>query len=362
MNRPLIVFQSDDWGTQRIPSGIESRIQFDYLNEFLQFDTLEDKDDLDNLKWEVENIATQICKPVNFTLNIVSGNPNFSKIRANGFQKYFVQDLDQSYSYYGFNQAQIKVQWFHISNSASFDLQFHSREHVNSQLWLKALQKRDQMTEAAFDLGFWGLSTNYTRTSHKSFMATWDEKPMETDELTFQEGIKLFKDYFNIKPISFVPNNYIFPIGNIKFVEKNEIKSIQGREYLIQPQKSKFFRFRKKVPRKMGNIEKGSNSLISIVRNVQFEPSKDLFSNKHNKPFTPQIDLAMNQINLALMKGLPAVIDTHRVNYVGARSEENRDYGFSQLKKLVLRIHDSFPNAEFISTTELTNRLNAIHQ
>jgi hypothetical protein len=102
--------------------------------------------------------------------------------------------------------------------------------------------------------------------------------------------------------------------------------------------------------------------LISIVRNVQFEPSKDLFSNKHNESFTPQIDLAMNQINLAIMKGLPAVIDTHRVNYVGGRNEQNRDYGLQQLRKLVERIHNNYPDAEFISTTELTNRLNAIHQ
>lgn len=111
----------------------------------------------------------------------------------------------------------------------------------------------------------------------------------------------------------------------------------------------------------MGQKEKGSKNIISIVRNVQFEPSKDLFFKRRNQPFSAQFDLAFKQIQKSIERNVPVVIDTHRVNYVGGRSEKNREYGLSQLKKLVWRIQDTYPKAEFISTAELTKRLNAIY-
>lgn len=356
MTKPLIVFQSDDWGSQRIPRNVDSRIKLDYQNEFIQYDTLEDHTDLEYLMDAIESLNVQ------FTLNIVSGNPHFEKIKENNFQEYYVKDLNQSYLYYGFNQNLINEQWIKISNSNRFDLQFHSREHVNSTLWLKALQNNDSLANAAFDLGFWGLSTEYTKKNKKSFMATWDENPNDTHQLNFVEGLKLFQDYFKIQPVSFAPNNYIFPIGNLDFLESSGIKSMQGREYLIQPQWSNIFKYRKKIPRKTGQKEKGSKNLISIVRNVQFEPSKDLFSLQQNRLFTPQIESASKQIETSIKQGLPVVIDTHRVNYVGGISEKNREYGFAQLKELVGRIKNNYPDSEYISTSELTNRLNAIYQ
>lgn len=356
MNKPLIAFQSDDWGSQRIPKGAESNMKLDYQNEFIEFDTLEDESDLANLKFVLESLN------INFTLNIVSGNPNFDKIKLNNFQTYYAQGLNQSYSYYGLNQNLINEQWTNIAESKLFDLQFHSREHVNSTFWLKALQTNDHLAKTAFEFGFWGLSTEYTRKNRKSFMATWDEYPESNDALNFESGINLFQDYFKKKPISFAPNNYIFPINSLQLLENNGIKSIQCREYLIQPQSYNFIKYRKKIPRKMGQKEKGSKDIISIVRNVQFEPSKDLFFKRRNQPFSAQIDSAAKQIQKAVEHNIPVVIDTHRVNYVGGRSEENREYGLSQLKKLVWRIQENYPKAEFISTSELTNRLNEIYQ
>lgn len=362
LSSPLIVFQSDDWGTQRIPVGLKISHLISETNEFEVYDTLENEVDLEQFRDTICLINNQIVPKFKFTFNVVSGNPDFKKIRNRHYQEFFAQNLNESYEFYGYNKLKLKEQWNLLLDSKFLNFQFHSREHVNYKLWLDSIRSKDPKSCVAFDLGFWGISTEFTKKRNQSFMATWDKDLDLLDAQNFRQGLVYFKDYFNINPISFVPNNYIFHKKNMNILEENGIISIQGKNYLIQPQNRRLFKYRHKIERNMGTIEKGSNSLISIVRNVQFEPSKDLFSNKHNESFTPQIDLAMNQINLAIMKGLPAVIDTHRVNYVGGRNEQNRDYGLQQLRKLVERIHNNYPDAEFISTTELTNRLNAIHQ
>ncbi len=363
--RKIVVFQSDDWGTQRITASNEAEnllLKRKINNEFVAFDTLESDIDLKRFRSEFADLSKKLNRELNMTFNMVMGNPDFEAIKKSDFKEYSVQDLNSSYNYYGFNSKKIKLEYDEMLKSNMFDFQFHSREHVNIKLWLKALNSKDVLIKEAFHLGFWGISTPTSQKFKQSFMATWDETDDIDDNWRIENGIDEFTKYFGFEPSSFVPNNYIFPKGKVHLLEKKNIQSFQGREFQIQPKYNKIFPYRFKLMRETGNIEPGSKRIFSMVRNVQFEPSKDLFYKKQGINQTDQLSTAKIQIQKAFAKNQIAIVDTHRVNYVSSRNEENTNYGINQLGKLISYLVQQYPDIQFMSTQNLTDHFHAIHK
>jgi hypothetical protein len=81
-----------------------------------------------------------------------------------------------------------------------------------------------------------------------------------------------------------------------------------------------------------------------IKRNCFFEPSG------RDKDW---VDSCLRDIELAFRYGKPAVISTHRVNYVGDRNADNRDFGLKQLDKLIKLMLLKWPDIEFTNTPKL---------
>jgi hypothetical protein len=49
----------------------------------------------------------------------------------------------------------------------------------------------------------------------------------------------------------------------------------------------------------------------------------------------------------------PAIINTHRVNYIGSLYPSNRKNGLNQLRTLLQKIKKNWPKVEFLATHEL---------
>ena len=100
-NRKIVVFESDDWGSIRMPSklaysnllkkgiGVDKSL-YDTL------DSLEMKEDLEALFSVLQNNTSAYSLPI-FTFNTVIQNPDFSKIKENNFEKFYGIDLFDSY-------------------------------------------------------------------------------------------------------------------------------------------------------------------------------------------------------------------------------------------------------------------------
>lgn len=58
----------------------------------------------------------------------------------------------------------------------------------------------------------------------------------------------------------------------------------------------------------------------------------------------------MKQIDAAFRWDKPANISTHRVNFSGGIDPLNRNFGLSELKKLLKAIVRKWPDVEFISS------------
>ena len=82
------------------------------------------------------------------------------------------------------------------------------------------------------------------------------------------------------------------------------------------------------------------------VRNAFFEPSlrSKNFDNVKN---------CLLQIENAFFWKKPAIISSHRVNYIGRINKKNRQSNLIMLKELLSQIIRKWPEVEFLSSDEL---------
>ena len=82
-----------------------------------------------------------------------------------------------------------------------------------------------------------------------------------------------------------------------------------------------------------------------ITRNCFFEPSSD-----HDRDWVGE---CLKQISIAFFWNKPAIISTHRVNYIGFLNKTNRERSLRLLSTLIKRMLEEWPEIEFITTQEL---------
>ena len=84
---------------------------------------------------------------------------------------------------------------------------------------------------------------------------------------------------------------------------------------------------------------------IYLTRNCFFEPSEKASFNWKDK--------CLKEIETAFRYKTPAIVSSHRVNYIGGLNVENRENGLRQLKQLLIQIKTHWPDVEFMSSDKL---------
>ena len=154
-----------------------------------------------------------------------------------------------------------------------------------------------------------------------------------------KDGLDLFEKLFGYRAIYFVPPNGAFNnILNNTLIE-NGIKFRSAAK--IQHEPLGLGRIRKTY-HYLG--QKDKTGIKYIVRNCSFEPSR---------PGNDWVDRCLNDIKIAFRWNKPAIISTHRVNYIGSLDPNNRDKGLKELKRLLTEITRNWTNVEFMTTVQL---------
>jgi hypothetical protein len=91
---------------------------------------------------------------------------------------------------------------------------------------------------------------------------------------------------------------------------------------------------------------------LYTVRNGMFEPSQ--MSTKYNN-----LRNCLNEIGNAFLFKKPAIINSHRVNYIGAISKKNRDHNLDLLNELLIQILKKWPDVIFMTSHQLTDYINS---
>ena len=84
---------------------------------------------------------------------------------------------------------------------------------------------------------------------------------------------------------------------------------------------------------------------ILMVSNATFEPS--------SIEGMDWVNYCFNQIETAFAWNKPAIITSHRVNYIGFLDKNNRDRSLELLTTLIQKVQKKWPEVEFLSSDQL---------
>ncbi len=345
-NRKIIVIESDDWGSIRMPSnGVYSSLLKNGIrvNEcpYCSNDSRETAEDLEMLYETLLSVKDKNNNPGKVTANFLVANPDFDAIERSNYQNYSFKRLDQDESY-GANMIKLVLQG---NDSGLFHPQSHGREHLNIRKWMELLKAGSKETRLAFNYKVYGISTKITEEKRSSYLAAFDFETKEEQEqlnVIAKESLEIFKEIFGYQSKSFIFPNYIWDRSLEKTLFENGVKYLQGNflhRYILHNGKKGNMRLRC-----IGFTSK--SGLINLSRNVHFEPT---LNPKNNN----SIKTAIKSIETAFVWNKPAIISAHRLNFMGSLHPDNRDRNLLLLKQLLILAQQKWPDIEFMSSDEL---------
>ena len=342
-SRKIVVIESDDWGSIRMPSlEVFNRFQskgYDLArSDYNRLDALESNDDLSELFEVLSSFRDARDNHPAFTANVIVGNPDFSRIRESGFNNYYFEPVAETLKRYP-GRDLVKSLWQKGMQEGVFLPQFHGREHVNVVRWMEALRERNPKMMFTFD-----NETTFSGDGDYNYMEVLDYNSYSDLHLmneSLTEGLDMFEDLFGFRSVSFIPPCYTWDSSMEETLHKGGVKYIQG--LIIQQVPTGSFGHYKKKYHFLGN--RNAFGQYYMVRNCFFEPS--LSGN------TDEVDNCLARIAIAFRWKKPAIISSHRINYIGALDSDNRRKTLAKLKMLLKAIMLNWPDVEFLTTDRL---------
>ncbi|MEQ8533404.1 MAG: hypothetical protein RIB86_16230 [Imperialibacter sp.] len=340
----VLIIESDDWGAIRTPSAAaldrmtEKGLQL--ADTFYKFDSLASEDDLDflfNVLHKVRNIDGDSVK---LTANTIVANPDFQKIRDGKFRSYFYEPFTDTLAQYPKHSKSFD-KWRQGMAENIFRPQFHGREHLNINRWLRRLQEGDKDTLFCFD-----QKTTYSGFGDYSFMEAFDwdsEKDVSLHQAIIADGLELFEKIFRFKSKSFIAPCYNWDSSLDPNFPQMGIEILQSSKHQLVPT-GQFGQYIKKRHH-FGELRGGCP--MYNLRNCVFEPSMN--------PNKDWVDSCLAEIQSAFTFRKPAVICSHRVNYIGFINEKNRDFSLCELERLLLKVVQKWPEVRFVFTDQVKN-------
>ena len=340
--RHIVVIESDDWGSIRMPSKevyedlVSKGVKFsDYGYD--KYDTLASREDLQNLFEVCDSVRDINNRPAVITANSVVANPDFVRIMESGYNEYYYEPMTETLSRYYPNANPFPL-WEEGIKQGRFYPQLHGREHVNVQMWMNSLRENHKGARAAFDkqvFSFLVTKEEDRRIKNTSAFLSNTENEKVFYHQSITEAQDLFQKIFGYKSKSFIAPSFIWGRDIEKWLAEVGVKYIQGMPVsLIDGRKAYNFIGKKN---KIGQRY--------LTRNAVWEPTQH--------PSRDSNGVCLRQIETAFKWHKPATISTHRLNFIGALNEQNRNVNLKNFKKLLHSIKKEWPDVEFLSTAEL---------
>jgi hypothetical protein len=143
--------------------------------------------------------------------------------------------------------------------------------------------------------------------------------------------------------LSFIPPCYTWNSDVEEVLHEKGVRYIQGLIVQSIPTGT-FGNYRRKIH------FLGSRNFYGqyfLVRNAFFEPSLS----KSSDP----VGECLNRINIAFRWRKPAIISSHRINFMGSLDERNRSSNLKFLDELIKQIIRFWPDVEFMTSDQLGN-------
>lgn len=348
-HRKLLLIESDDWGSVRMPNRkvyellMAKGIPVDQ-SYFDKNDSLESVEDLEALFDVLTGFRDINGNPVVITAFSVVANPDFEKIEADKRQAYHFELITETYKR---NPHTHKTYELFLDGAKKRLLypQFHGREHLNNLRFIEAINSESIKEKLAFEckaiIGSKLISDRYQYPL--GYMAAFDWtniSEVEFQKIVIDDGLEIFKNIFGFNSLSFVASQSVWSDDINQTLVQNGIFMQTGQQmYPMGNNKHKI------VNHYWGS--KNEAGQVYWRRNCIFEPSRN-----HDYDW---VNRCLKEIEIAFRWGKPAVINSHRVNYIGSIFPENREESLKKLKTLLSAVQKRWPDVEFIDTEKLGN-------
>jgi len=353
--KKIVVIESDDWGSIRMSSNDSYNRLLNLgfpvnKSHYTKYDSLECNDDLSDLFDVLSNYKDINGRNPVITAVSIVGNPDFNKILESEFKSYFYEPFTKTLEKYPKHDKVYSLYKEGIDKRLFVPV-FHGREHLNVKRWMTDLQNGNKSVIKAFQEGVTGVDRGFNNEPLSDFQAAFDiDKPEDTIYLkeVLNEGLTLFEELFGYQSKYFVPTNGPFNNSLESILFENNVKFINSSKKQLEPLGNQKFNTNVRF---LG--QKNSFNQRYITRNCFFEPSSfgTISSNEW-------IDSCIKEIDIAFRWNKPAIISSHRVNFVGHLDPQNREDGLKSLDNLLKKITKKWPNIEFMTTVELGDIIN----
>jgi hypothetical protein len=279
----------------------------------------------------LENYRDEYDRPACFTANFVVANPNYDAIAESDFTSYTDIPI-------GRNSA-LRRHWIDGLKRHVFAPQYHGRSHFWPEAWLSDLRAQVPGARPLFaSRCHGGLSLlkgqGWRYTSEYLDWNRGEERGSAELLKWLQGGLDFFQEMFGFFPRSTIAPHYILTPSMARAWRVAGGEFVQGTNYRIlrradgQPQI---------LSHSLG--ESSPEGLLMLGRTIKFEP----------RPQRPLhgTEAALRRITECFKNNLPAIVDTHRINFTGAC----RDSSLQKLDDLLKGLKPYRPR--FLSSVEI---------
>ena len=341
----VVIFESDDWGAIRSTGsqGVKTLKEKGYQVEkcaYSKFDSIESNNDVELLLTTLDSFSAAGESKPKFTLNNIVANPDFGRIETSDFEEYYYEPFTRTL---GENDNSNRVMTLYKEglNNNLIQPQFHGREHVHVHSWMNDLKQPGTIARDCFNLNMVSAHKNDNHDCRNEYLSSHvitDETSKAIVLESIVDGLDLFEKIWGFRSLTSISPCYFWNQQVEDVLYKNGIKAIQsGRVQFIHNTHLE--------TRRHYFGEKNKNNQVYLLRNAFFEPSL--------KRTSDPVGTCLSQIKLAFDWSVPAIISTHRVNYIGVHNERNRVENILSLKVLINSIITKWPDVKFMTSDEL---------
>ena len=352
--RHLVVIESDDWGSIRMPSKqtfeqLQAAGDHPERDGFLRNDCLESEEDIAKLLEVLSSVKDSKGNHAVMTANFATANPVFEQIDYQN-DTYVYEPFYETYRRYYPNSSHLTT----IANAIQqgvFMPQLHCREHMNVNRWMRDLKQGKADTLLAFQHHMIGVGASFSPENIFGYMDAFHTDCTDAEELAgiVRDAAGIFKQAFGFDSASFVASCFVWHPSLEKCLKEIGVKGIQSGPWQNLPSgKMGEYPMRRKIH---FTGERNKQGQVYTVRNCAYEPAY-----YQNPEESARACLAA--IKKAFAQKKPAIINSHRFNYIGSIDPLNAQNNLAGLQWLLSQIVDAFPDVEFVSTPDLIDICN----
>lgn len=310
---PVVIIESDDWG----PGPDQQAVRLQEIGTVLS-----------------RHQDTAGRCPV-MTVGVVLSAPDVIAIQCNGFEHYLRITLANP------RYRELLMVLQDGVRQGVLALQLHGMEHFWPPAFMHLAQQDGEVRR-------W-LEQGYkaeTETLPPAVQSRWIDgsvlpsQPLDVAmiETAAREEIVTFRDIFNQSPIVVVPPTFIWT------TEVERAWAADGVQFVVTPGQRYTIRNAQDQPdgvdRQILNGEIGDGGVYYLVRDIYFEPT-----------FGHLPAHVLAEIRQRYRLGRPALLETHRFNFLG--EESVYQHSLCELDRLLSNLLRELPDVRFMSTEEL---------